>query len=428
MALPLPKSRAEIERIQRERKIAAFERAKRAPFHAKRLAGIDAAKLDDPSEWDKIPILSKDELRALSPDQFMTEFNVARRETIWEYWRSGGATGKPLFYPRTFEDAPYCLLSFARGIAIAGLGEGDTAHISYPLGIHPVGHMYARVCQAAKVGVNWAGSGAGTPSQVQIELIRNLRPTVWMGMSSYGVHLANLADGEGIDLSAAGVRKIIPSAEPLSAAKRAKIERSWGATVYDTFGMTEAGLMAAEDEGHDGLRIWTDMFFIEVLHPERWEPVAEGELGTLVVTPLWTNHATPFLRWSSGDLVTLHREGKHDGPFSVFPLIRHAHRTTGFFKVRGVNINHADFEDFMFAIPEVGDFKCEVLTAAALDVLRVSFELRRGADADTVRRGLGERIRRSFELTPELMLLEPGTLAREFEGAVKAPRFSDRRS
>ncbi len=428
MPLGLPKSRVEIERIQRERKIAAFERARRAPFHAERLAGVDAAKLDDPREWRKIPILNKDELRALSPDRFMSDFNVAPRETIWEYWRSGGATGKPLFYPRSFADAPYCLLSFARGIEIAGLGKRDTAHISYPLGIHPVGHMYARVCQAAGVGVNWAGSGAGMPSAVQIELIRNLRPTVWMGMSSYGVHLANLADAEGIDLASAGVRKIVPSAEPLSAAKRAKLERSWGARVYDTFGMTEAGLMAAEDEAHDGLRIWTDMFFIEVLDPETWQPVPEGALGTLVVTPLWTNHATPFLRWSSGDLVTLHNEGQHDGPFSVFPLIRHAHRTSGFFKVRGVNINHADFEDFMFAIPEIGDFKCEVVTAAALDVLRVSFELRRGADAENARRSLGERIKRVFEVTPELAPLPSGTLAREFEGAVKAPRFTDRRT
>ena len=112
--------------------------------------------------------------------------------------------------------------------------------------------------------------------------------------------------------------------------------------------MTEAGMMGAEDADGGGFRIWTDMFFIEVLDPTRNAPVAEGEVGSLVVTPLWTNNVTPFLRWSSGDLVTW-REGEDgDGPFSVFPLVKHAHRTTGFFKVRGINLNHSEFEDFMF--------------------------------------------------------------------------------
>ena len=428
MPLPLPKSQAEIARIQSARKRMAFERAAKSPFHKKRLSGIDPAKLDDPAEWRKIPILHKEELRALSERRFYDEFNTAPRDTIWEYWRSGGSTGKPLFYPRSFEDAPYCLLSFARGIQCAGIGKGDTAHISFPLGIHPVGHMYARVCQAAGVGVNWAGSGAGTPSAVQIQLIRDLRPTVWMGMSSYGIHLANMAEAAGIDLAAIGVKKIVPSAEPLSVAKRAKIERCWGAKVHDSFGMTECGLMAAEDAGHDGLRLWTDMFYCEVLDPDTWEPVKEGEIGTLVTTSLFTNHATPFIRWSSGDLVSLHAAGTHDGPFSVFPLLRHANRTTGFFKVRGVNINHSEFEDMMFAEAEVNDFKCEVVATGDLDALRVSFEAKRGADALALEAALAARIKKTFEITPELVILDSGTLAREFEGAVKAPRFVDRRS
>jgi phenylacetate-CoA ligase len=427
MPLPLPRSRAEIERIQSQRKRIAFEHACKAPFHAKRLSGIDPARLDDPAEWRKIPILHKEELRALSEQQFYNDFSVAPRHDVWEYWRSGGSTGKPLFYPRSFADAPYCLLSFARGVQIAGVGNGDTAHISYPLGIHPVGHMYARVCQAAGVGVNWAGSGAATPSAVQVQLLHDLRPTVWMGMSSYGIHLANLAEAAGVDLTSLGVQRILPSAEPLSAAKRAKIERSWGATVYDTFGMTECGLMGAEDDGHDGLRVWTDMFLIEVLHPDSWEPVPEGEIGTLVTTSLWTNHSTPFIRWSSGDLVSYHSTGKHDGPFSVFPLIRHANRTTGFFKVRGVNINHSEFEDMMFAEAQMNDFKCEIVTVDALERLRVSFECKRGVDAEALRRILGERIKKTFEMTAELVILDAGTLAREFEGAVKAPRFVDRR-
>src|SRR5690606_11658868 len=200
-ALPLPKSQADIERIQRECKRFVFERCRKSRFHGKRLAGIDASKLDDPAEWAKIPILDKDELRSIPPESFFEEFCLAPREDICELWRSGGSTGVPLFYPRTFEDMRYGLLSFGRAFELVGAGRADTAHISFPLGIHPVGHVFARVAQQAGIGVNWAGSGAGTPSALQVELVKRLRPTIWMGMSSYGLHLANLSEAQGIDLT-----------------------------------------------------------------------------------------------------------------------------------------------------------------------------------------------------------------------------------
>ena len=99
------------------------------------------------------------------------------------------------------------------------------------------------------------------------------------------------------------------------------------------------------------------------------------------MTPLWTNNVTPFLRWSSGDLVTWQRGDDDSGPFSVFPLIKHAHRTSGFFKIRGININHADFEDFIFRNVEISDFKAELVTERDLDTMLLSVEVRRGVDA-----------------------------------------------
>jgi phenylacetate-CoA ligase len=219
---------------------------------------------------------------------------------------------------------------------------------------------------------------------------------------------------------------VLCSAEPLSEAKRAKLARQWGAQVRDTFGMTEAGMMGAEDAHGGGFRIWTDMFLIEVLDPDTLAPVAEGEVGSLVVTPLWTNNVTPFLRWSSGDLVTW-REGEGDGPFSVFPLVKHAHRTTGFFKIRGINLNHSELEDFMFRNVAIADFKAELTSARDLDVLLLSIELRRGAAPAVVADGLRTTVRDTFGLTPEVAILDSGTLAKEFEASVKTPRFVDRR-
>jgi phenylacetate-CoA ligase len=197
--------------------------------------------------------------------------------------------------------------------------------------------------------------------------------------------------------------------------------------VRDTFGMTEAGMMGAEDAAGGGFRIWTDMFLIEVVDPETFAPVADGQVGSLVVTPLWTNNVTPFLRWSSGDLVTLRQGEDGGGPFSVFPLVKHAHRTTGFFKVRGINLNHSEFEDFMFRSVDVADFKAELVTSNDLDTLLLSIEARRGADGAAVAAGLRGLVRDTFGLTPEVSVLDSGTLAKEFESSVKTPRFVDRR-
>ena len=426
--LPLiPRSREDIARIQSERKIIAVERARRAPFFAGKLDHVDTRRLDDPEEWQKIPIMTKDMLRTLGPAEFQRQFCIAPKDQIAEYWRSGGVTGEPLFYPRTFADIRVSLLAFGRSWPSIGCRPGDLAHISFPLGIHPAGQMWARSALDQEVGMIWVGPGSAMPSLQQLKLIDMLKPAIWLGMSSYGLHLANLAEAEGFDLAGSSVCKVVVSAEPLSLSKRAKLARHWGAQVYDVFGMSEAGLMGAEDEAGDGYHIWTDMYLVEVLDAEG-QPVAEGEAGALVVTPLWSNHATPFLRWSSGDIVTYQERGSGTGPFAHFPVIRHSHRTTGFFKIRGVNINHAELEDFMFAETAVADFQAEAVTAqGGLEHLRLSVELVRGVASEAVLRRLDAEISRRFALKPELVVLASGALAAAFEKSVKAPRFIDRR-
>ena len=427
----MPTSRAEVQRIQSERKRAAVEQARKSAFWRPKLEGIRLERLDDPAEWRRIPILEKDMLRAMSDAQFYGEFCIAQHDGIAEYWRSGGVTGQPLFYPRSFRDIDFGLLSFARTFDCAGVARGARAHVSFPMGIHPVGQIFSRCAAARGIAVNWAGSGASTPSALQLELIQRMQPTVWLGMSSYALHLANLAESKGVDLGGLSVGTVMTSAEPVSQAKRDKIERSWGARLSDNFGMTEAGMMGAEsrdDAPGSGFRIWSDMYFIEVLDPATLEPVKEGEMGTLVVTALWTNNVTPFLRWSSGDLVTWNEGDDGAGPFSVFPLLRHAHRTAGFFKVRGVNLGHQDLEDFMFRHVEIGDFRAEAINEGDNDLLRLSIEVRRGVNPEEIQKSIQVQIKEKFELAPQVVVLESGTLAREFEANVKAARFVDRRS
>ena len=218
------------------------------------------------------------------------------------------------------------------------------------------------------------------------------------------------------------------TAEAISKAKRDKLERDWGAKVFDNFGMTEISMMGAEGPARDGFHIWTDLAFIEVLDPDSWLPVPEGTPGRLVATSLFSNNAAPFLRWDSGDIVIYKDEGQSDTPFSVFPVIQHAHRTAGFFKVRGVNINHAEFEDFMFSDPQVNDFKVELTSdESGRDVFSLVLELRRGVEKSAAAEAIGLRTKRVFEIVPAIEILEPGSLAKDFADSVKAPRFSDKR-
>ena len=247
MPLDIPRSPEEIAAIHRTRKRLAVGRARQAPLLRDRLAGVDVGRLDDPEEWRKIPILTKDELRRVPVPEFHAQFCIQDRAAVLEYWRSGGVTGQPLFYPRSAEDMEYALLAFRRIWPRIGATPADTVHVSFPLGIHPVGHAIARSAQLEGLGVVWAGSGTSTPSAMQLELIQTLRPTIWAGMSSYCLHLANLAEAGGIDLAQSSVRTVLVSAEPLTRAKRAKIERVWGARVHDSFGMTEASMISVEE-------------------------------------------------------------------------------------------------------------------------------------------------------------------------------------
>ena len=313
--LQLPSSREEISDIQNKNRSIAFEKAKRAKYYKGKLSKINEKYLDQPEEWSKIPVIDKEILREIGSENFEEQFCISPREEIAEYWRSGGATGVPLYYPRTYIDMFYTQLQLCRCWSISGAEKGDLCHMSFPLGVHPAGQLWSRTANQCGVGIIWAGSGTGTPSQTQLDLILSLKPTTWMGMPSFGLHLANLADNRGVDLTKGSVKKILVGAEPLSKAKRDKLERTWGAKVNDLFGMTEIGILGADSHYHEGFHVWTDQAIFEVIDEKTLEPMEPGEEGLMVITPLFTNNCTPFLRWSSGDIVSMHQQSSLEGRF-----------------------------------------------------------------------------------------------------------------
>ncbi len=247
-------------------------------------------------------------------------------------------------------------------------------------------------------------------------------------MSSYGLHLANLAENQGVDLSAGPVKTVVCSAEPLSDAKRQKLERSWGARVRDTFGMTEAGMMGAEDATLGGFRVWTDLYYIEVVDPQTHHAGSRGRSRRARRDPA-VDESVHALS-SDGCRATWSPCGQPTTtaapmPYSRCSGTRIARPASS--RCKGMNINHPEFEDFMFSEALINDFKCELLAPGGNDVLRVSIEVKRDADRAAAAAALVKRVKQTFEVTPEVVLLESGTLAREFESSVKAPRFADRR-
>src|SRR5580704_4916498 len=124
----LPKTRATIERIQSEGRKCALARARRARFFEGKLDHVRLDRLDDPDEWRKVPILDKETLRKLDDNEFYEKFCVTPDDGFAEYWRSGGSTGMPLFYPRSYDDIEAAMIGFARVYDCARCRQGSSAH------------------------------------------------------------------------------------------------------------------------------------------------------------------------------------------------------------------------------------------------------------------------------------------------------------
>lgn len=425
--LDIPVSGDDLLKRQTRRRQRAFEQAQKSVFFQGKFAGVNTAHLTEDDEWRKIPILDKEQLRAMSPDTFYGEFCIHERRDVMEYWRSGGSTGTPLFYPRTATDIHYGQIGFKRALDLAGFSDKDIAHMSMPLGIHPAGHMMARSGSDMGIGMVWAGGGNTLPSAAQLDLLRLFQPSAWIGMASYGIQLANLARSLDFDLAGSTVQRILCSAEPLSDTKRAKLSKLWNAQVRDCYGMTEAMMLGGEDDGCDGFRFWSDYCYPEVLDETTLEPVPDGMPGLLVITPLVTNNATPFIRWNTGDIVTLRHGIERGTPYDVFPLIKHTHRTAGFVKVRGVNIGFTELEDLLFQRNDVSDFRVEVVHVDDRDELDVHVEWTEGTGSTQAQDDICGMIHRVFGLRPRLHTSPTGSIAKAFEGAFKPVRITDLR-
>lgn len=424
-----PRTTQEVEAARNARMPAALECAWRSPFFRRRLekAGIAHGEMPSNDAWSRIEPTTKDELRQLSSDEFHDELVVAEPSEIAMVWRSGGVTGRPLFYPKHHDDLPALIESFTRILDMTGIDRGSLVHNSFPfLGAHPIGHMFGHALRDRGCGNVFAGSGANTPTETQVRLLFEQRPTAWLGIGSYLNILGHRAEAMGYSPATSSLRTIVSSAEPLTPARRARMRSVWGgAEVYDCYGMTECSMMGGECARHDGLHVWTDLFQMEILDPDTLKPLPDGEVGAVVVTPFHSARAIPFLRWWSGDLGTL--EPGCDCAYAAFPRLRLAARTVGFTKVRGVNINYVELEETLLGLDAVADYLVRITTTELGDRLLIEVEPAAGQRPTVVTATVVERITAAYEVRPDVTVVARGSIAERLERDVKQVRVRDER-
>ena len=404
----------------------------RVPFHTRRLdaAGVAPDRIRSLDDLRRLPFMVKSDLR----EHYPTGLFAVPRSEIVRIHASSGTKGKPTVVGYTREDIDVWAEVCARSLACGGATRDSVVHVAYGYGLFTGGlgvHYGAERLGALTV----PASGGNTPRQ--ITLMQDLSATVLCCTPSYALNIAETMRDRGIDRSSLALEIGVFGAEPWTVGMREEIERALGLVALDIYGLSEVmgpGVSMESAEDRDGLFIWEDHFYPEVIDPTSGEVLPHGEEGELVFTSL-TKHAFPVLRYRTGDLCTLFAEPSRSGRTMV-RMTKVKGRTDDMLIVRGVNVFPSEIERVVLEQRELAPHYQILLSRdGALDRLTVHVEVAAVAwdslgtsiDAEGVRR-VADRLRAelaaTLALTADVQLGPPGTVPRS-EG--KAVRVVDRR-
>ncbi len=390
----------------------------RAAFDAAGVTPDDCATL---TELARFPFTTKHDLRDNYP---FGMFAVPRTE-VRRIHASSGTTGRPTVVGYTEDDLDTWSDLMARSIRAAGGRPGDIVHVAYGYGLFTGGlgaHYGAERLGCTVIPV----SGGMTTRQVQ--LINDFGPSIIMVTPSYMLALLDEFDRQGLDATQSSLRIGIFGAEPWTEAMRVEIEERLDMHAVDIYGLSEVmGPGVAEEcvETKDGLHIWEDHFYPEVIDPITGDVLPEGEKGELVFTSL-TKQALPIIRYRTRDLTRLL-------PGTARPAFRRMEKITGrtddMIILRGVNVFPTQLEEIVLRTAGLSPHFQLVLTREGrLDELTVRVEAR--ADCPPERRQLAGReltreVKGRVGVTVAVEVIDPETLERSMG---KLQRVVDRRS
>lgn len=393
----------------------------RAAFDAKGVHPDDVRELRDLAT---LPFTTKADLRANYP---FGMFAVPRAEVVRVH-ASSGTTGKPTVVGYTAGDIDTWANLMARSLRLAGAGPGDIVHVAYGYGLFTGGlgaHYGAERLGATVVPV----SGGMTERQVQ--LIQDFGATVIMVTPSYFLSVLDELERAGVDPRSTSLRVGVFGAEPWTESMRREIEERAGIDAVDIYGLSEVmgpGVAQEAATTKDGLHLWEDHFYPEIIDPVTEEVLPDGEVGELVLTSL-TKQAMPVIRYRTRDLTRLL-------PGTAVPSMRRMEKVTGrtddLMIVRGVNVFPTQIEEHVLAEPRLSPyFQCVLTQPGRLVELTVLVEplveplVRLGAgEADEIARVLEGRIKAHIGTTVRVEVREPGSIERSVG---KARRIVDER-
>jgi phenylacetate-CoA ligase len=384
-------------------------------------AGVTPDDCESLADIARFPLTSKLDLR----DNYPFGMFAVPRSEVRRIHASSGTTGRPTVVGYTQDDLNTWADLMARSIRAAGGRPGDIVHVAYGYGLFTGGlgaHYGAERLGCTVVPV----SGGMTPRQVQ--LIRDFEPSIIMVTPSYMLALIDEFERQGVDPRTCSLRVGIFGAEPWTEAMRAEIEDRMDMHAVDIYGLSEVmgpGVSQECVETKDGLHIWEDHFYPEVIDPITGAVLPDGEIGELVFTSL-TKQAMPVVRYRTRDLTRLL-------PGTARPAFRRMEKVTGrsddMIILRGVNVFPTQLEELVVRTAGLSPhFQLILGREGRLDTLTVRVEAR--ADCPRERRdpaahGLARDVKNSVGVTVAVEVVDPDTLERSVG---KLQRVIDRRS
>lgn len=402
--------RGELEALQLQRLRSTLRHAyDNVPFYRDAFdrAGLKPEDCRTLADLARFPFTAKTDLRDNYP---FGMFAVPEHE-VRRIHASSGTTGRPTVVGYTERDLDTWADVVARSIRAAGGRPGHKVHVAYGYGLFTggLGAHYG----AERLGCTVIPASGGMTAR-QVQLIQDFRPEIIMITPSYMLTLLDEFERQGVDPRATSLKVGIFGAEPWTEGMRREIEDRFAIDAVDIYGLSEVmGPGVAQEcvETKDGLHIWEDHFYPEVVDPFTGEVLPDGEEGELVFTSL-TKEAMPVIRYRTRDLTRL-----LPGTARTF---RRMEKVTGrsddMVILRGVNLFPTQIEEIVLRTPAVAPhFQLRLTRDGRLDALTVLAEAR--ADATTeerekAARAIAAAVKDGVGVSVNVEVVDPETLER----------------
>ncbi|MFD9318807.1 phenylacetate--CoA ligase PaaK [Streptomyces sp. NPDC060053] len=396
--------------LQRERLRASLRHAyAHVPFYRESFdrAGVHPDDCRDLGDLSRFPFTTKADLREHYPYGMF----AVPRDRVRRIHASSGTTGRPTIVGYTEADLSLWADLVARSIRAAGGRPGDTVHVAYGYGLFTggLGAHYG----AERLGCTVIPASGGMTSR-QVRLIQDLEPRIIMVTPSYMLTLLDEFERQGVDPRSTSLRVGVFGAEPWTERMRQEIEGRFAIDAVDIYGLSEViGPGVAQEcvETKDGLHIWEDHFYPEVVDPITGEVLPEGEEGELVFTSL-TKEAMPVVRYRTRDLTRL-----LPGTARVFRRMRKVTgRSDDMVILRGVNLFPTQIEEIVLRTPGVAPhFQLRLTREGRLDALTVRAEARPDAtpeDRVAAAQAVAAAVKDGIGVSVAVEIVDPESLER----------------